>query len=47
MQRAGTPGVAHDNEGSGYGFKTLRFFEPRLTEQPQHCTMARPRKESR
>jgi branched-chain amino acid transport system substrate-binding protein len=46
MERAGTPGVAHDNEGSRYGFKTLRFFEPRLTEQPQHCTMERPRKES-
>ena len=46
MERAGTPGVAHDNEGSGYGFKTLRFFEPRQTEQPQHCTMERPRKES-
>jgi len=46
MERAGTPGAAHDNEGSGYGFKTLRFFEPRLTEQPHHCTMERPRKES-
>ena len=46
MQRAGTPSVAHDNEGSGYGFRTLRFFEPRQTEQPHHCTMERPRKES-
>lgn len=46
MERAGAPGVLHDNEGSGYGFKTLRYFEPRQTEQPQHCKMERPLKES-
>ena len=42
MERAGSAGVAHDNEGSGYGFKTVRYVEPRLTEQPQHCKMTRP-----
>ncbi len=26
MARAGTPGVAHDVEGSGYGFRTLRRY---------------------
>ncbi len=42
MQRAGTPGVNFDNEGSGYGFKTLRYFEPKLTVQPHTCAMERP-----
>ena len=42
MQRAGTPGVVFDNEGSGYGFRTLRYFEPRLTVQPHRCRMERP-----
>ena len=46
MERAGAPGVLHDNEGSGYGFKTVRYVEPRLTEQAPHCKMDRPRKES-
>ena len=45
MERAGTPGVLHDNEGSGFGFKTVRYFEPRLTEQPSRCKMERPAKE--
>lgn len=45
MQRAGVPGVLHDNEGSGYGFKTLRFLEPRQTELPHTCKMERPPKE--
>ena len=42
MERAGTPGVTHDNEGSGYGFRTVRYFEPRLTEQATTCKMSRP-----
>lgn len=42
MDRAGSPGVAHDNEGSGFGFKTVRYFEPRQTEQSTTCQMQRP-----
>jgi branched-chain amino acid transport system substrate-binding protein len=42
MQRAGGSGVAHDNEGSGFGFKTLRYVEPRRTELPTTCQMQRP-----
>jgi branched-chain amino acid transport system substrate-binding protein len=42
MERAGTPGVPHDNEGSGFGFKTLRAIDARATEQPTSCKMERP-----
>ena len=42
MAPVGTAGVAHDNEGSGFGFKTVRYVEPRLTEQPTTCRMKRP-----
>ena len=42
MERVGSPGVAHDNEGSGFGFRTLRYIEPRQTEQPHSCKMERP-----
>jgi branched-chain amino acid transport system substrate-binding protein len=42
MARAGDGGVRFDNEGSGYGFRTLRYVEPRLTEQPSACRMRRP-----
>ena len=42
MAPVGTAGVAHDNEGSGFGFKTVRYVEPRLTEQPTTCHMKRP-----
>jgi branched-chain amino acid transport system substrate-binding protein len=42
MERAGSSGVAHDNEGSGFGFRTVRYVEPRLTEQPTTCKMERP-----
>ena len=42
MAPVGTAGVAHDNEGSGFGFKTVRYIEPRLTEQPTTCRMKRP-----
>nr|WP_077034102.1 branched-chain amino acid ABC transporter substrate-binding protein [Pelomonas sp. KK5] len=40
MKRAGTPGAAFDNEGSGYGFRTLRYVE--RPELPSTCRMARP-----
>jgi branched-chain amino acid transport system substrate-binding protein len=40
MERAGTPGVAHDVEGSGFGFRTLRRFEPAAVAQPHTCRMA-------
>jgi branched-chain amino acid transport system substrate-binding protein len=42
MQRVGAPGVRYDNEGSGYGFRTVRYVEPALTEQPTTCRMERP-----
>ncbi|WP_280150636.1 branched-chain amino acid ABC transporter substrate-binding protein [Piscinibacter sp. XHJ-5] len=42
MQRAGDAGVRFDNEGSGYGFRTLRYVEPKATEQPSTCRMERP-----
>jgi branched-chain amino acid transport system substrate-binding protein len=42
MAQAGTPGAAHDNEGSRFGFRTVRTIEPRLTEQPTSCKMERP-----
>ena len=42
MQKAGSPGVRFDNEGSGYGFRTVRYVEPRQTEQPSSCKMVRP-----
>ena len=42
MDRAGAPGVKHDVEGSGYGFRTLRRFEAGAIAQPHQCRMARP-----
>ena len=42
MERAGTAGVPHDNEGSGFGFRTVRYVEPALTELPTTCKMQRP-----
>jgi branched-chain amino acid transport system substrate-binding protein len=42
MQRQGEAGVAHDNEGSGYGFRTVRYLAPEQTQQPARCTMQRP-----
>jgi branched-chain amino acid transport system substrate-binding protein len=40
MEKAGTPGVRFDSEGSGYGFRTVRRFE--RVEPPTTCRMARP-----
>jgi branched-chain amino acid transport system substrate-binding protein len=42
MDRAGVPGVRVDNEGSGYGFRTLRSFGAGATEQAHGCRMERP-----
>ena len=42
MQRQGSPGTPHDNEGSGYGFRTVRTLGPAQTELPSRCTMQRP-----
>jgi branched-chain amino acid transport system substrate-binding protein len=40
MDRLGAPGVRHDVEGSGFGFRTLRRFEARELEVPHSCKMA-------
>lgn len=42
MRRAGDAGTPHDNEGSGYGFRTLRYLEPSQAELPSTCRMVRP-----
>ena len=42
MDRVGTPGVAHDVEGSGFGFRTVRRLDARQVEQPHGCAMKRP-----
>jgi branched-chain amino acid transport system substrate-binding protein len=42
MERAGTPGVPHDVEGSGFGFRTLRRFAAEAVAQPEQCRMQRP-----
>jgi branched-chain amino acid transport system substrate-binding protein len=41
MKKRGSPGVRFDNEGSGYGFRTLRFVAAARAEQPQQCRMTR------
>ena len=42
MDRRGAAGVRFDNEGSGYGFRTVRSLDARQTERPHQCTMERP-----
>jgi len=42
MARAGTPGVPHEVEGSGLGFRTLRRFEAVAVAQPHACRMPKP-----
>jgi branched-chain amino acid transport system substrate-binding protein len=42
MDRAGAPGVAHDVEGSGFGFRTVRRFTAAEIEQTTSCKMLRP-----
>ncbi len=42
MDKVGTPGVRFDNEGSGYGFRTVLALPPQQTALPQTCVMKRP-----
>jgi branched-chain amino acid transport system substrate-binding protein len=42
MERAPGPGVGHDVEGSGFGFRTLRRFPAAAAQQPHSCRMTRP-----
>jgi branched-chain amino acid transport system substrate-binding protein len=39
MDRAGAPGVPHDVEGSGFGFRTLRRLDAAGVTQPHQCRM--------
>ena len=42
MERQGTPGVPHDVEGSGYGFRVVREISAAQAELPFQCQMVRP-----
>jgi branched-chain amino acid transport system substrate-binding protein len=42
MDRAGSPGVPHDVEGSGFGFRVLRRLEPSEVTLSPNCRMLRP-----
>jgi len=42
MDKAGTPGVGHDNEGSGYGFRTVLALSAQSTVPAMTCRMKRP-----
>jgi branched-chain amino acid transport system substrate-binding protein len=42
MERAGSPGVPHEVEGSGFGFRTLRRLDASALVQPHQCRMLRP-----
>ncbi|HDR8990488.1 TPA: branched-chain amino acid ABC transporter substrate-binding protein [Burkholderia vietnamiensis] len=42
MDKAGTPGVRFDNEGSGYGFRTILAVPAQRTPLPSACSMTRP-----
>ena len=42
MQRAGSSGARFDNEGSGYGFRTVRRLSAADTEPARLCRLARP-----
>jgi branched-chain amino acid transport system substrate-binding protein len=42
MDKAGTPGVRFDNEGSGYGFRTVLALARTQTVPPAMCRMKRP-----
>ena len=41
MDRVGAPGVRHDVEGSGFGFRSVRRFDAREVEMPHTCKMPR------
>jgi branched-chain amino acid transport system substrate-binding protein len=45
MDRAGAPGVRHDVEGSGFGFRPLRRFTAEAVAEPHQCRMSRPQKD--
>jgi branched-chain amino acid transport system substrate-binding protein len=40
--KAGGPGVKYDQEGTGQGFKTVRYLEPSMASMPTTCQMKRP-----
>ena len=40
--RAGVPGVKYAQEGTGHGFKTVRYLEPQMASMPTTCVMKRP-----
>lgn len=40
MQKVGTDGVRFDVEGTGYGFRTVRYLSAEQTVQPHSCKMA-------
>ncbi|SAL55947.1 branched chain amino acid ABC transporter periplasmic ligand-binding protein [Caballeronia cordobensis] len=42
MDKTGTKGVGFDNEGSGYGFRTLLAVSADKTAPPTTCKMTRP-----
>ncbi|SAL25283.1 branched chain amino acid ABC transporter periplasmic ligand-binding protein [Caballeronia udeis] len=42
MDKVGTPGVHFDNEGSGFGFRTLLKIPAAQTAMPTTCQMKRP-----
>jgi len=42
MDKGGAPGVRFDNEGSGYGFRTVLALPPQRTEPATVCRMKRP-----
>ena len=42
IRRAGEAGAPHDNEGSGYGFRTLRYLDQAQAGLPSSCRMVRP-----
>lgn len=42
MAKQGSPGVTHDAEGSGYGFKTVKALDADKTTLPTTCKMPRP-----
>jgi branched-chain amino acid transport system substrate-binding protein len=41
MDKAGTPGVKFDVEGSGYGFRVVKTIDSAKAEMPTTCKMAR------
>jgi branched-chain amino acid transport system substrate-binding protein len=42
MDKAGTPGVKFDVEGSGYGFRVIKTLSAAKAELPTSCKMQRP-----